>query len=72
MCCGLFDALSRSSRVPTYLPRLCGTNSTEIVQRPPFAATVWQVFALTLNGGVAAGAVANETGAGLSLTTVML
>lgn len=72
MCCGLFAALSRSSSMPAYLPCLGGANSTEIVQVPPFAAIVWQVLALTLNGGVAAGAVVSETGAGLSLTTVML
>jgi hypothetical protein len=36
------------------------------------AARVSQVLAVTLNGGVAAGAVANEIGAGLSLTSVML
>jgi hypothetical protein len=51
---------------------LCGANSTEIVHVPPFAAIVVHVFAVTLNGGVAAGAVVNEIGAGLSLTRVML
>jgi len=72
MCCGLFAALSWISRVPWYLPCVCGANSTEIAHVPPFGAIVVQVFAVTLNGGVAAGAVVNEIGAGLSLTTVML
>jgi hypothetical protein len=72
MCCGLLAALSEISRVPWYLPRLCGANSTEIVQVPPFGAIARHVFAVTLNGGVAAGAVVNEIGAGLSLTTVMV
>lgn len=72
MCCGLFTALSWISRVPWYLPRLCGANSTEMVQVPPFGAILLQVFAVTLNGGVAAGAVVNVIDAGLSLTTVML
>ena len=58
--------------MPSNLPRLCGANSTEIVQVPPFAAIVSHVLALTLNGGVAAGAVVNEIGAGLLLTSVML
>ena len=43
-----------------------------MVQVPPFGAIVLQVFAVTLNGGVAAGAVVNDIGAGLSLTMVML
>src|SRR5208282_4748931 len=72
MCCGLLAALSWSSSMPSNLPRLCGANSTEIVQVPPFAAIVSHVLALTLNGGVAAGAVVNEIGAGLVLTSVML
>jgi len=42
------------------------------MQLPPFAAIVPQVLALTLNGGVAAGAVVNQIGAGLGLTSVML
>src|ERR1700678_988692 len=58
--------------MPWYLPRLCGANSTEIVQVPPFGAIVSQVLAVTLNGGVAAGAVENEIGAGLSLMSIML
>jgi len=44
----------------------------EIVQVPPFAAIVSHVLALTLNGGVAAGAAVNEIGNGLLLTSVML
>src|SRR5580704_16690770 len=72
MCYGLVTALSWISRVPWYLPRLCGANSTEIVHVPPFGAIVLQVFAVTLNGGVAAGAVVNVIGAGLSLTMVMV
>jgi hypothetical protein len=72
MCCGLLAALSWSSSVPSYLPLLCGANSTETVQVPPSAAMVSQVLALTLNGGVAAGAVVNKIGAGLRLTSVML
>ena len=58
--------------MPWYLPCLCGANSTEIVQVPPFAAIVVHVLAVTLNGGVAAGAVVNEIGDGLSLMIVML
>ena len=54
------------------LPCLCGANSTEIVQMPPLGAIVVQVLALTLNGGVAAGAVVNVMGAGLSLISVAL
>jgi len=42
------------------------------VQVPPFGAIVSQVLAVTLNGGVAAGAVVNEIGAALSLTSVTL
>jgi len=72
MCCGLSAALSWSSSVPMNLPRSCGANSTEMVQVPPFAAIVSHVFAATLNGGVAAGAVGNEIGAGPGLTSVML
>ena len=72
MCCGLRAALSCSSSVPANLPRSCGANSTEIVQLPPFAAIVPHVLALTLNGGVAAGAVVNEIGAGLRSTSVTL
>src|ERR1700722_16434307 len=68
MCCGLFTALSWISRVPWYLPRLCGANSTEMMQVPPFGAILLQVFAVTLNGGVAAGAGVNAIDAGLSLT----
>lgn len=54
------------------MPRLWGANSTEIVQVPPFGASVPQVFAVTLNGGVAAGAVVNVIGDGLGLLSVML
>src|SRR5258708_21565984 len=72
LCCGLLAALSWSSRVPECLPRLCGGNSTEIVHVPPFAAIVVHVLTVTLNGGVAAGAVVNEIGSGRSLTSVML
>ena len=72
MCCGLSAALSRSSSVPLNLPRSCGANSMEIVQVPGFAAIAPHVLALTLNGGVAAGAVVNEIGAGLRLTSVTL
>lgn len=72
MCCGLLAALSCSSSMPSNLPRSCGANSTEIVQVAPFAAIVPHVLAVTLNGGVAAGAVVNEIGAGLRLTRVTL
>src|SRR5260221_8539493 len=72
MCCGLLAALSWSSRVPAYLPRLCGANSTEIVHVPPFAAIVVHVLAVTLNGGVAAGAVVNLVGSGRSVTSGMV
>src|SRR6266436_7136595 len=72
MCCGLLAASSWSSRVPAYLPCLCGANSTERVHVPPFAAIVVHVLAVTLNGGVAAGAVFNDIAAGLSLISVML
>jgi hypothetical protein len=43
-----------------------------MVQLPPFGAKVPQVFAVTLNGGVAAGADVNEIGFGVSLTIVTL
>ena len=67
MCCGL-RPVCRNSSIPTYFPGLCGANSTEIVQLPPFGASVPQVLAVTLKGGVAAGAELNEIGEGLSLT----
>ncbi len=59
---------------PHVFAALMQSNSTEIVQVPPFAAMVPQVLAVTLtaNGGVAAGAVVKEIGVALSLTSVML
>ena len=70
--CGLLPPVCRNSSVPTYLPRWCGANSTEMVQLPPSGAKVPHVFAVTLKGGVAAGVAVNEIGEGLSLTIVML
>ena len=49
-----------------------GSEFNEFVHVPPLGAIVSQVFAVTLNGGVAAGAAVNVIGVGLSLTSVML
>src|SRR5258708_16499408 len=72
MCCGLFAPLSRISSVPWNVPGLTGANSTEIVQVAPFGASVVQVLALTLYGGVAAGATVSVMGTGLGLISVTI
>ncbi len=71
-CCGLFAPLSRISNVPLNSPWLPGANSTEIVHVPVFAASVPHVFAVTLYGGVAAGAPASVIETALGLLNVTL
>src|SRR5260370_15759194 len=71
MCWGLFAPLSRISRVPWNVPGLTGANSTEIVQVAS-GASVAQVLAVTLYGGVAAGAIVSVMGTGLGLLSVTI
>ena len=52
------------------LPGPVGANSTEMVQVPPLAGIVSQVLAITLYGGVAAGAAVSVIETGLELISV--
>ena len=62
--------MSWISSFPVNLPGPVGANSTEMVQVPPLAAIVSQVLAITLYGGVAAGAAVSVIETGLELISV--